>query len=85
MGRLKSVIPDDVTIADVWERVGRVPLHRIRMKPPPGYATEQDVTKIHDREDRLYELIDGVLVEKIMGVPNGIKLSRRFLRPLCLC
>src|SRR5262249_1629541 len=40
MGRLKSVIPDAITFEDVWERVGRVPLKRIRMNPPPGYATE---------------------------------------------
>jgi Uma2 family endonuclease len=71
MGRLKSVIPDAITFEHVWERVGRVPLHRIRMKPPPGYATEQDVIRIQDREDISCELIDGVLVEKVMGVPES--------------
>jgi Uma2 family endonuclease len=71
MGRLKSAIPDAVTFEDVWERVGRVPLHRIRMNPPPGYATEQDVIRIQDREDISCELIDGVLVEKVMGVPES--------------
>lgn len=28
---------------------------------------ERDVVEIHDREDRLYELADGVLMEKTMG------------------
>jgi Uma2 family endonuclease len=68
MGRLKSVIPDAITFEDVWERVGRVPLKRIRMNPPPGYATEKDVIRIQDREDISCELIDGVLVEKTVGI-----------------
>jgi Uma2 family endonuclease len=68
MGRLKSALPDAMTMKDVWNHVGRVPMSRIRMKPPPGYATEKDVLTIHDREDRLYELIDGILVEKAMGI-----------------
>jgi Uma2 family endonuclease len=83
MGRLKSVIPDAVTFEEVWERVGRVPLYRIRMDPPPGYATEQDVVRIQDREDVSCELIDGVLVEKIMGLGESFLAKRlgRFLDP----
>jgi Uma2 family endonuclease len=30
-------------------------------------ATEKDVVKIRDRERRLFELVNGVLVEKVMG------------------
>ena len=33
----------------------------------PGTATEQDVIDVHDRTNRLCELVDGVLVEKVMG------------------
>ena len=33
----------------------------------PGTATEQDVIRLDDHEDRLCELIDGTLVEKTMG------------------
>jgi Uma2 family endonuclease len=44
-----------------------MPLSRIRFDPPPGQATEQDVLDIHDRENRLCELVDGVLVEKTVG------------------
>ena len=40
---------------------------RVRFRPLPGTATEEDVIKIHDREHRLVELVDGVLVEKVMG------------------
>jgi Uma2 family endonuclease len=55
------------TAADLVERFGAIPLKRIRHDPPPGTATERDVVEIHGREDRLYELVDGVLVEKTVG------------------
>ena len=47
--------------------LGGIALDRIRLFPPPGYATAQDVIDIQEREDRLYELTDGVLVEKTLG------------------
>ena len=53
------------TFADIVDRLGGVPLDRIRARPFP--ATVQDVTKIQDREDRTCELIDGVLLEKTVG------------------
>lgn len=64
-----SVIPDDHewTAADVVDRFGPIPLSRIRRDPPPGTACEQDVIDIHDHENRLCELVDGVLLEKTMG------------------
>jgi Uma2 family endonuclease len=61
-----SVVP--WTVGDLFERFGPIPLYRIRMEPAPGSATEADVVRIHDREGRLCELVDGVLVEKDMGV-----------------
>jgi Uma2 family endonuclease len=59
--------PPAWTAADVFKEFGPIPLTRIRLDPPPGHATEQDVIDIQNREDRLYELVDGVLVEKVMG------------------
>ena len=59
------------TVADLLDRFGPIPVARIRQDPPPGEATEEDVVEIHDRENRLYELIDGVLVEKAMGAYEG--------------
>lgn len=56
-----------LTAADLVERFGPVPLSRVRFDPPPGRASERDVVAIHDREDRLYELIDGILLEKTVG------------------
>ncbi len=55
------------TAADLVEHFGPILLTRIRNNPPPGSATEDDVLDIHNREDRLFELVDGVLVEKTMG------------------
>ena len=55
------------TVADLFERLGDIPAHRIRLNPRPGTATERDLIRIHDRTDRLYELVDGVLVEKVMS------------------
>jgi Uma2 family endonuclease len=57
----------DVTLADLLERFGPIPAARIRYDPPPGTATEDDVIALEARENRLFELVDGVLVEKAMG------------------
>jgi Uma2 family endonuclease len=55
------------TMADLLKELGGIAPKRVRLKPAPGKATERDVVAIHDRTDRLFELIDGVLVEKVMG------------------
>jgi Uma2 family endonuclease len=59
--------PAWITVADLLRQLGDLPAHRVRLKPTPGTATEQDLLGIHDREGRLCELVDGVLVEKPMG------------------
>jgi Uma2 family endonuclease len=59
--------PTVVTLADLHERLGRVPLHRIRCHPAPGTATEADLLVCPNGEKHLFELVDGVLVEKAMG------------------
>jgi Uma2 family endonuclease len=55
------------TLDDLLQRLGRVPLNRIRFHPAPGTATEADVLLYPVGEKRLCELVDGVLVEKPMG------------------
>src|SRR5262245_42142151 len=75
-----------VTLADLLEQLGDIALARVRFRPLPGTATETDVLTIHDREDRLYELVDGVLVEKAMGFRESllagmlIEILRGFVR-----
>ena len=56
------------TLADLMDRLGNVPLARIRLHPFPGTAAVADVVRLCDREPKcLCELVDGVLVEKVMG------------------
>jgi Uma2 family endonuclease len=57
----------DYTLMDLMELFGPIPFYRIRHDPPPGMATEEDVLEIDAHEDRLCELMDGVLVEKTVG------------------
>jgi Uma2 family endonuclease len=57
----------ELTLADILKRLGGISPKRIRFRPAPGTATERDVIRIRDRERRLFELVDGVLVEKVMG------------------
>ena len=60
------------TLADLLAATRGIPPHRIRLQPPPGSATEQDVLSVHDRESRLCELIDGILVEKTVGTYESL-------------
>jgi Uma2 family endonuclease len=63
---LTPTVPAE-TVADLLVYLGDIPPARIRLRPPPGTATEQDVLDVQARTDRLCELVDGVLVEKAMG------------------
>lgn len=60
------------SVADLHDRFGPILFRRIRHDPEPGTATEEDVVSLQEREDRLYELVDGVLVEKTMGSPESL-------------
>ena len=64
---MSTIVPPDLTLADVLEHLGGISPTRVRFRPAPGMATEGDVLKIRERERRLFELVDGVLVEKVMG------------------
>ena len=59
--------PANWNLADLQEPSCGIPLERIRLVPPPGCATEEDVIQIEAHEDRLCELEDGILVEKPTG------------------
>jgi Uma2 family endonuclease len=61
-----------VTVAELLEQLGNVPAFRVRLQPTPGTATESDVLALHDHENRLFELVDGVLVEKAMGFRESV-------------
>src|SRR5262249_8918228 len=61
------------TLADLVDRLGEIPLERIRLHPPPGEATEEDlIAALEAPRKRICELVDGVLVEKPMGTREAI-------------
>ena len=61
------VFPANWTFADLQAHLGGVPASRIRLYPAPGTATEEDALRLDDHEDVICELVDGVLVEKVMS------------------
>jgi len=64
------------TVADLYRRFGPIPFERIRQNPPPGCGTVDDVVRLNDHEDRLYELVDGILVEKTAGYEESFIAGR---------
>lgn len=56
-----------LTVTELADIFGEIPAWRVRNAPAPGTATENDVIEIAQREDRLCELVEGVLVEKTVG------------------
>ncbi len=78
------------TVADLHRKFGPISIERIRLDPPPGCGTVADVERLNDREDRLYELVDGILVEKAVGIEESIlaayiaTLLNNFVLPLGL-
>ncbi len=72
MSAALSADPID-NLAELVERLGGIPLERIRFHPPPGTATEDDViAALEAPRKRLCELVDGVLVEKAMGYSESL-------------
>lgn len=60
------------SLAEVQRDLGSVPLWRVRGDPPPGFAGVADVDRLRNSERRLYELVDGALVEKDMGFQESM-------------
>jgi Uma2 family endonuclease len=60
------------TPLDLAQRFGDIPLERIHFDPPPGRATEEECIAINERSDRLCELVDGTLIDKVMGTYESL-------------
>ena len=60
------------SLGDLLQRLGGISPDRVRLWPAPGKATVADVAAIEAKENRLFELLDGVLVEKCMGYRESI-------------
>ena len=84
---MPMISPSIKTLADLLDRLGGVPLERIRFRPSIGGATVQDVIDIQQQEGKLCELVDGVLLEKVMGFAQSalacflIEVLRAFVVP----
>jgi Uma2 family endonuclease len=74
------------TIAELLQQLGGISPRRVRLRPWPGTATEKDLIRLNDRSGRLYELVEGVLVEKAVGFQESmltcdlIEFLRGFVR-----
>ena len=69
--------PMHPTLLELARRYGNLPARRIRLDRYP--ADEVDVEELHNTEGRIYELVDGLLVEKEMGFQESMiamKLGR---------
>jgi len=60
------------TLADLLDQLGGISPDRVRFRPAPGMATEADAIDTQGQEGRVCELIEGVLVEKAMGIRESI-------------
>jgi Uma2 family endonuclease len=60
------------TLADLLDRLGRVPARRIRYHPFPGTATETDLAKQNAKDGYSCELVDRTLVEKDVSFEASI-------------
>jgi Uma2 family endonuclease len=73
MATLSVPIPPPVpkadarTMQELLDELGNVPPSRVWLTPSPGTATEQDLLELTEKENRLFELVDGTLVEKAVG------------------
>ena len=75
------------TLGDLLDQLGGISADRVRFRPAPGEATEQDCFDAERRFGVLCELIDGTLVEKPTGLYESVLaviiagLLREFVSP----
>lgn len=72
--------PAITTPLDLAARFGDIPLWRICFDPPPGEATEEQCILINEQSNRLVELVDGTLIEKVMGTFESLIAGRIITR-----
>lgn len=64
------------TVADLLNGLGGISPRRVRFTPIPGTATEKDLLAAANCEGRLFELVDGTLVEKAVGYREALLTVR---------
>ena len=63
----ETALSDILTLDDLLQQLGGIAAARVLFRPFPAPATEADLIQANDRKLTIYELVDGVLVEKAMG------------------
>jgi Uma2 family endonuclease len=60
--------PPPDTVADLLRRLGDITPDRVRMDPPPGQATLDDLVRVNEQHNgQVCEWVENTLVEKAMG------------------
>jgi Uma2 family endonuclease len=67
-------------MGELLRRLGNISPKRVCMDPLPGLATERDLLRKHGRPHKLYELIEGTLVEKAVGHVESIVAAKLIVR-----
>jgi len=70
-----ATIPTITTLAEKLEEIGDVPADRILFHPAPGTATAEDLVAIREDTRHICELVDGILIEKAIGLYESIIAS----------
>jgi len=63
----RTALAGVANLGELLKRLGNIPAERVRLHPAPGTATENDLLRALDHENRPCELVEGTLVEKPMG------------------
>jgi Uma2 family endonuclease len=67
-----EVLDEVDSLADLLGRLGDIEPRRVLLHPAPGTATVADLVARNERKHTgLVELVDGTLVEKVMGFSEG--------------
>jgi Uma2 family endonuclease len=65
-----------LTLTELHQRFGAMPLSRIVFDPAPGTATEDDVLWLEAQAGELCELVDGILIRKSTASHESILAGR---------
>ncbi|RLS31756.1 MAG: Uma2 family endonuclease [Planctomycetota bacterium] len=65
-------LPHSWTLGDLQRHLGGIPADRVRLYPLPGTGLPDDADQTQASGPGLCELVDGVLVEKVMGTLESL-------------
>lgn len=69
---MNTALDEIDSIDDLLVNLGGISPKRVRFRPAPGTATVDDVERVRAKTRRICELVDGTLVEKVMGLAESV-------------